>query len=116
MVLRKTGTKTGGLIAVTCLIIGLIFFGIVYLVDNNKAENEIERVVQNLGGQVVSIHKVKLEESPYLDTMESRIGKREQYSNTFYKIKYSKNNNEFIAWYRSVNGIFPIMNHRGEVL
>ncbi|WP_409340329.1 hypothetical protein [Paenibacillus sp. MBLB4367] len=107
-VFRKKGSKIGGIIALACLIIGFIFLGIVWIVNSNIAKQEIRNVIKAHGGEVLSIHKVKLEESTFLDTMESRKGKRKQYSNTFYKIKYLKNNRELVAWYRSVDGIFSV--------
>lgn len=108
VVLRKKGTRLGGIIALAGLTIGFILWGIVTIVNSNLAKQEIRNVIKAHGGKVLSIHKVKLEESTFLDTMESREGKRRQYSNTFYKIKYLKNNNELIAWYRSVDGIFTV--------
>jgi hypothetical protein len=64
-VFRKKGSRLGGIIAISCLILGLIFFGIFMIADSNLAKKEIYKVTESKGGKVLSIHKVNLEESPF---------------------------------------------------
>lgn len=105
---RKYGTKLGGIIAITVLGMALLFFLILWLFENNLVNKEIHKVIEAQNGKVIAIQKIKLEASSFITTMESREGKRGQYSNTFYRITYLKDNKESIAWYRAVNGFFKI--------
>ncbi|UJF35547.1 hypothetical protein [Paenibacillus hexagrammi] len=108
LVVRKYGSKIGLIIAAITLGMGLIFFLILVSVNNHLEKSEINKVLKEHGGTVVHINKVDLEDSPFLNTMESRKGMRKQYSNTFYKIIYKKDGHKFIAWYRSGGGLFTV--------
>ncbi|MCM3748095.1 hypothetical protein M3223_12095 [Paenibacillus pasadenensis] len=107
-IFRKTGSKTVGIIVVSCLIFGIIFLTISTLVTNHMAKNEIKRIISAKGGKVLNIQKVELEKSPFLDTMNSRKDTGGIYPNKFYKIDYMMDNKKAVAWYRAVNGIFTI--------
>lgn len=105
---RVYGTKVGGIIATVGLVLVLIFCCIVWLVGMSMENSEIHKMIEAQKGIIQTIHKVKLEESPFLLTMESREGRRSSYANHFYKIVYVKAGEQHLAWYRSVLGLFTI--------
>lgn len=106
MAIRKYGSKTGGIIAGVFFIIALVFFGVFWLIGMQMHKYEINKMISSKNGEILSIKEVKLEDSPFLDTMESRIGKRKGHGNTFYKIEYTISSTKHIAWFRGVNGPF----------
>jgi hypothetical protein len=103
---RKYGTKLGGKIAGIALVIGIIIIAITWILDNQFQKKEIQSTVQSRGGIVQSITKVKLADSPFVDTMEGR--NEGKLGNSFYKVIYRKNGKDLTAWYRSVDGLFFI--------
>ncbi|WP_426451969.1 hypothetical protein ACP26L_07795 [Paenibacillus sp. S-38] len=108
MEVRRYGSKAGGFVAGLLLIISIILFAILWLSGKKIHTNEINKIIASKNGEVISIKEVKLEDSPFVDTMESRVGMRKGYDNTFYKIEYSTQGAKHIAWYRGVNGPFVL--------
>ncbi|MFE5318223.1 hypothetical protein ACFQ88_05890 [Paenibacillus sp. NPDC056579] len=48
-------------------------------------------MIDSKNGKILLKKEVMLEDSPFLDTIESRIGKRRGHDNTFYKVEYTIN-------------------------
>ena len=61
---------------------------------NAKHKLEIARVISEKGGHVEKIEKVSLGSSPFAEANRS---------NVIYKVYYTKNEKEYVAWYRGVN-------------
>jgi len=61
-----------------------------------KHHEEIQRIITNRNGTVLQIDKVKLEDTPFLDTSPG---------NTIYKIVYEVEGIKHTAWYRGLNTI-----------
>ncbi|CAH1232571.1 hypothetical protein PAECIP111891_07049 [Paenibacillus allorhizoplanae] len=83
------------IIAPVILILSLIGRGSV----NNRHKTEIQSVIGKLGGQVSRVESVDIKKTPIKEG-----GK----GNVFYKITYSLNGKENIAWYRAIINLLDI--------
>jgi uncharacterized membrane protein len=62
---------------------------------DRKHKDEIHRVIQSIGGEVVKIETVDREKSPFVNESNKR--------NIIYRVEYTKSGENQIAWYRGVN-------------
>ncbi|RAV21523.1 hypothetical protein [Paenibacillus contaminans] len=106
MLIRKYGSKVGGTVAIIALVSAIIIFFVFWMMGKDLHKEEINKSIKLKGGTVQQIIEVKLEDSPFIETMESRIGKRNDYDNAFYKIIYEVNGVKHTAWFRGINGPF----------
>jgi len=106
LLIRKYGSKVGGTVAIIALVLAIIIFFVFWMMGKDLHKEEIYKTIKLKGGTVQQLIEVNLEDSPFIATMESRTGKRNDYDNTFYKIIYEVNNVKHVAWFRGVNGPF----------
>lgn len=81
------------------LLIVLITTPIALTILKQKHHDEIERIIGDRNGIVLHIDKVKLEESPFL---ESSSG------NVIYKVEYEVDGIKQVAWYRGLKTVNDI--------
>lgn len=60
-------------------------------------ESEIERIINEKGGEVTKIEEINRESSPFSEESSKY--------NIIYKVYYQKNGESFIAWYRGVQTV-----------
>lgn len=106
--IRVRGTKKHAKIIVGLLLLFFLSGLTLHFWGSVLHHQTINNKIESIGGKILSIQDVVLEETPFLKTMLSRKGKRNTYPNTFYKVVYEKDRTKFIAWYRGVNGPFMI--------
>lgn len=104
MIIKKHGTKIGGIIAGIALVVGIIVFYVLWNKGEQLHRNKIEKTIESMGGQVEQITKVKLINSPFVDTMDNELDQKRGYDYTIYKILYPINGKQQTAWFRSING------------
>lgn len=102
MYMRKSGNIVVLVIILVVLVVGSLFFYAGWTKGKRLHKEEIYHTIAQKGGSVQEIIEVKLEDTPFTATMESR----KRNDNTFYKIVYEVDGFEYIAWFRGVNGSY----------
>ncbi|MUT64879.1 hypothetical protein [Paenibacillus sp. NEAU-GSW1] len=103
MYMRKSGNKVVLVVILVVLVGAILFFWASWTKGESLHKEEIYHTIAQKNGSVVKITEVKLEDTPFTATMESRKGRRGN-DTTFYQIIYVINGSEHIAWFRGVNG------------
>ncbi|MGO0060740.1 hypothetical protein ACTID9_12135 [Brevibacillus fluminis] len=90
------------------VIVFAILFGISSVVLKSKHSEEIKSKITSVGGSIVDFESVNVNESPF--ESDSRG------ANTIYKITYSKDGKQMIAWYRAINNPLDIHHPSSKTL
>ncbi|MCT1400838.1 hypothetical protein M4D81_17535 [Paenibacillus sp. p3-SID867] len=98
VMLRKKKRIVVGIIVITMLICIPIIFVISNLHEDNL-KKEIHKIIESRGGHVLTIEKLK--EQDFTTPFNYEVSNH----NILFKITYTKDSNEHVAWYRAVKTI-----------
>jgi|GEM_PF-2145959 len=81
-----------------CTLLFIFLLSIPLTIDmKNTREEKIKEMIDARGGEIISIHKMQGNDTPFQDEVE-------QY-NAVYEILYKKDDELFTAWFRTLDGL-----------